>query len=89
MRGAGSEKDEIRQLLLSSMDSPSEGVRYCAVQWALRIFPLKDFSARYICILGSADHKAEVRESALKGLIIKREAGQATYIPKHCSLCFC
>ena len=55
------------------MNSSSEGVRYCAVQWALRIFETSDFSARYVCILATADHKQEVREAGLKGLDVKKD----------------
>ena len=72
----GHAKNEIRQLLLSSMNSPSEGVRYCAVQWALRIFETSDFSARYVCIpgkrrpqtgsQGSGFERPECRERSLQ-----------------------
>lgn len=43
-------------------------VRLCAVQWAVKLFPYKHISARYICVLGAGDSKVEVADEAQRGL---------------------
>ena len=46
-------------LLLDAITTKtSSGVRFCAVQWAVRLFPFSDAAARYICMLAAADTKA-------------------------------
>lgn len=40
----------------------------CAVQWAVKLFPLSHIISRYICVIAAGDLKLEVREAALKGL---------------------
>lgn len=70
--------EDIRALLLDGITTQtSSGVRFCAVQWATRLFPFWDATARYICILAAADKKVEIREAGLNGLkqdLFKSEA---------------
>lgn len=54
-------KEELEELLLSCMTSPSEAVRFCAVQWAVRFFPPTHPTGCYICLLAANDAKPEVR----------------------------
>ena len=66
---AGAGLDDIRTLLLDGITTQmSSGVRFCSVQWAVRLFPFSDAAARYICMLAAADTKIEVREAGLNGL---------------------
>ena len=66
---AGAGLDDIRLLLLDAITTQtSSGVRLCAAQWAVRLFPFSDAAARYICILAAADTKIEVREAGVNGL---------------------
>ena len=61
--------EELRALLLDAITTQtSPGVRYCGVQWATKLFPFSDPSARYICILAAGDKKIEVSEAGLDGL---------------------
>lgn len=64
----GATLHSIQELLLEGIRNPSEGVRFCAAQWAVRLFPFGDVTARYVCILAAADHKLEVREAGLNGM---------------------
>jgi hypothetical protein len=77
-RGAGEGLENIRALLLDGITTQtSSGVRFCAVQWATRLFPFSDATARYICMLAAADKKIEIREAGLNGLkqeLFKSEA---------------
>lgn len=61
--------EDIRALLLDGITTQtSSGVRFCAVQWATRLFPFSDPTARYICMLACADKKIEIREAGVNGL---------------------
>ena len=65
---------QLRQLLLGAAASDSPHARLSAVVWAGRVFPSDDVPSRYICLLGAADARPEVREEALRRL---RPAGWA------------
>lgn len=63
-----SQTGELEQLLLSSINSHTDTVRMCAVQWANRLFPWTHGPSRYICALACGDTKLEVRDEGLRGL---------------------
>jgi hypothetical protein len=77
--------EDIRTLLLDGITTQtSSGVRFCSVQWATRLFPFSDATARYICVLAAADKKIEIREAGLNGLkqeLFKSEAAGAQQPP--------
>ncbi|XP_058196346.1 uncharacterized protein LOC131312529 isoform X1 [Rhododendron vialii] len=54
-------------LLINSQVEQSE-VRFCAVRWATSLFEMQHCPSRFICMLGAADSKLDVREMALEGL---------------------
>ncbi|KAL6762246.1 proteasome stabiliser-domain-containing protein [Haematococcus lacustris] len=60
--------EELGELLLTSITSPKDAVRLCAVQWANRLFPFNTVQARWLCVLAAGDSKLEVREEAARGL---------------------
>lgn len=60
-------KDIEALLLLNSQVEQSE-VRFCAVRWATSLFDLHHCPSRFICMLGTADPKLDIREMALEGL---------------------
>ncbi|XP_020242083.1 proteasome-associated protein ECM29 homolog isoform X2 [Asparagus officinalis] len=51
-------------------------VRFCAVRWASSLFDLQHCPSRYICMLGAADTKLDIREMALEGLYLLKNQGQ-------------
>lgn len=52
---------EIEALLLENVAAADAMARFCAVQWATKLYPFKHAASRYICMLGAGDHKLEVR----------------------------
>ncbi|KAJ7960514.1 Proteasome-associated ECM29-like protein [Quillaja saponaria] len=65
-------KDLEKLLLINSQEEQSE-VRFCAVRWATSLFDFQHCPSRYICMLGAADEKLDIREMALEGLFLKDE----------------
>ena len=68
MLATGEAAAEIQRLLLDSITNPQEGVRYCAVTWAVRLLPFTNVAARYICGVAAGDSKLEVKEAGVGGL---------------------
>eukprot|EP00964_Phaeocystis_antarctica_P080358 scaffold50187_cov61-Phaeocystis_antarctica.AAC.1 len=68
---------QLRQLLLGAAASDSPHARLSAVVWAGRFFPSDDVPSRYICLLGAADARPEVREEALRRSAPPRRRGAA------------
>ncbi|KAJ2848016.1 proteasome component M29 [Coemansia brasiliensis] len=58
-------------LLQNQLQSPVYQARYCALRYAISVFPLADMEARWLCILGLADSKHEIQQLARSGLEIK------------------
>ncbi|KAM7278672.1 hypothetical protein ACFE04_005806 [Oxalis oulophora] len=52
---------ELGALLLSNSQAEEGEVRFCAVRWATSIFDLQHCPSRFICMLGAADSKLDVR----------------------------
>ena len=70
--------EDLRELLLDAITTQtSPGVRYCSVQWANKLFPFAEPSARYICILAAGDKKTEVSEAGLLGLKPESSPGES------------
>ncbi|KAL1555169.1 proteasome adapter and scaffold protein ECM29-like isoform X1 [Salvia divinorum] len=59
---------DVELLLLQNSQVEQSEVRFCAVRWATSLFDLKHCPSRYICMLGAADSKLDIREMALEGL---------------------
>ncbi len=69
--------EDLRELLLDAITTQmSPGVRYCSVQWATKLFPFPEPSARYICILAAGDKKTEVSEAGQNGLKPNNPTGE-------------
>lgn len=58
----------IEALLLSAVEDAEPTARFAAVFCALRIFPFAHPPARLVCLLASADARADVRDEAARGL---------------------
>ncbi|CAG8524233.1 10813_t:CDS:10, partial [Cetraspora pellucida] len=58
----------IENILEENVSKPLHQARYCAVKYAVSLFPFSNIPSRYICLLASADEKLEIREMALRGL---------------------
>ncbi|XP_057955900.1 uncharacterized protein LOC131149465 [Malania oleifera] len=72
-------KDLEALLLINSQVEQSEA-RFCAVRWATSLFDLQHCPSRFICMLGAADPKLDIREMALNGLFPGKERGQTASI---------
>ncbi|XP_057801647.1 uncharacterized protein LOC131016878 isoform X1 [Salvia miltiorrhiza] len=59
---------DVELLLLQNSQVEQSEVRFCAVRWATSLFDLKHCPSRFICMLGAADSKLDIREMALEGL---------------------
>ncbi|KAL8545025.1 hypothetical protein ACS0TY_005289 [Phlomoides rotata] len=59
---------DVELLLLQNSQVEQSEVRFCAVRWATALFDLKHCPSRFICMLGAADSKLDIREMALEGL---------------------
>ncbi|XP_011080457.1 proteasome-associated protein ECM29 homolog [Sesamum indicum] len=59
---------DVELLLLQNSQVEQSEVRFCAVRWATSLFDLKHCPSRFICMLGAADPKLDIREMALEGL---------------------
>ncbi|KAL7113564.1 hypothetical protein ACP275_04G068800 [Erythranthe tilingii] len=59
---------DVELLLLQNSEVEQSEVRFCALRWATTLFDLKHCPSRFICMLGAADSKMDIREMALEGL---------------------
>lgn len=69
--------NDLETLLLENSQVEQSEVRFCAVRWATSLFDLQHCSSRFICMLGAADTKLDIREMALAGLFPVIDQGQA------------
>ncbi|KAL9458549.1 hypothetical protein AB3S75_007422 [Citrus x aurantiifolia] len=67
---------ELEKLLLHNFNAEQSEVRFCAVRWATSLFDLQHCPSRFICMLGAADPKLDIREMALEGLFPAKDEGR-------------
>eukprot|EP00741_Cyanophora_paradoxa_P018696 tig00021073_g18045.t1 len=69
-RGAplGPLEPELEALLLRAISGTEHQPRLAAVQWGSALLPFRHPAARFLCLLGQADPRPEVRDEAAKGL---------------------
>lgn len=67
---------DLEVLLLTNSQVEQSEVRFCAVRWATSLFDLQHCPSRFICMLGAADSKLDIREMALEGLFPVKDQGQ-------------
>ncbi|XP_044479857.1 proteasome adapter and scaffold protein ECM29-like [Mangifera indica] len=58
----------LEKLLLNNSQVEQSEVRFCAVRWATSLFDLQHCPSRFVCMLGAADSKLDIREMAIEGL---------------------
>ncbi|KAI4308224.1 hypothetical protein L6164_031321 [Bauhinia variegata] len=68
--------EDLESLLLINSQVEEGEVRYCAVRWATSLFDFQHCPSRFICMLGAADAKLDIREMALEGLCLLKTEGQ-------------
>ncbi|GKV53417.1 hypothetical protein SLEP1_g59944, partial [Rubroshorea leprosula] len=66
----------LETLLLSNCQAEQSEVRFCAVRWATCLFGSQHCPSRFICMLGAADARLDIRELALEGLYLGKGEGQ-------------
>ncbi|KAK9274184.1 hypothetical protein L1049_018998 [Liquidambar formosana] len=64
---------DLETLLLKNSQVEQSEVRFCAVRWATSLFDLQHCPSRFICMLGAADSKLDIREMALEGLVLVKD----------------
>ncbi|GBC07937.1 hypothetical protein RclHR1_00780017 [Rhizophagus clarus] len=69
----------IEGILEENIDKPGHQARFCAVKYAVSLFPFSHVLSRYICLLASADEKLEVREMASRGLTFPNSKAPKLY----------
>nr|XP_010313220.1 proteasome adapter and scaffold protein ECM29 isoform X1 [Solanum lycopersicum] len=60
--------NDLEALLLRSSQVEESEVRFCAMRWATLLFDMQHCPSRFICMVGAADTKLDIREIALEGL---------------------
>ncbi|CAI7781424.1 unnamed protein product [Closterium sp. NIES-53] len=58
----------VESLLLKHCSSPVEAVRYCTLQWTIRLLSLSSAPACFLALLATADSKTEIKEAAQRFL---------------------
>ncbi|CAH9134546.1 unnamed protein product [Cuscuta epithymum] len=67
----------LESLLLKSSKVEQSEVRFCAIRWATFLFDMQHCPSRFICMLGAADPKLDIREIALEGLCLSENQRKA------------
>ncbi|OVA18531.1 Proteasome stabiliser ECM29 [Macleaya cordata] len=67
---------DLETLLLKNSQVEQSEVRFCAVRWATSLFDLEHCPSRFICMVGAADSKMDIREMALEGLFPMKDEGK-------------
>lgn len=63
----------LEALLLENSQVVESEARFCAVRWATTLYGLDHCPSRFICMLGAADTKLDIREMALEGLFPQKQ----------------
>ncbi|KAK6235429.1 hypothetical protein SCA6_010766 [Theobroma cacao] len=67
---------QLETLLLNNCQVEQSEVRFCAVRWATSVFDSQHCPSRFICMLGAADSRLDIREMALEGLFLGKDVGR-------------
>ncbi|KAG6544513.1 hypothetical protein Mapa_014151 [Marchantia paleacea] len=60
---------ELEALLLKHVQAVEDEARFCSILWASRWNKFDHAPSRYLCMLGAADTKLDIREMAQQGLV--------------------
>ncbi|CAL1403596.1 unnamed protein product [Linum trigynum] len=52
---------ELETLLQNNCQAEQDEVRFCAMRWATSLFDLQHYPSRFICMLGVADSRLDIR----------------------------
>lgn len=69
---------DLEGLLLTNSQLEQSEVRFCALRWATSLFDLEHCPSRFICMLGAADSKLDIREMACEGLLLGKDVRGST-----------
>ncbi|XP_062171204.1 uncharacterized protein LOC133876988 [Alnus glutinosa] len=67
---------DLETLLLKNSQAEQSEVRFCALRWATSLYDLQHCPSRFMCMLGVADPKLDIREMALEGLFLVKDEGR-------------
>uniref|UniRef100_A0A2P2M9G4 Proteasome-associated protein ECM29 homolog isoform X1 n=1 Tax=Rhizophora mucronata TaxID=61149 RepID=A0A2P2M9G4_RHIMU len=68
----------LETVLLENSQVEQNEVRFCAVRWSTSLFGFQHCASRYICMLGAADSRLDIREMALEGLFPVKDEVRST-----------
>ncbi|KAH9316636.1 hypothetical protein KI387_025263, partial [Taxus chinensis] len=68
---------KVEELLLENCQVVESEARFCAVRWATFLYGHDHCPSRFICMLGAADTKMDIREMALEGLFPRKQVDRA------------
>ncbi|EPS65152.1 hypothetical protein M569_09623, partial [Genlisea aurea] len=71
---------DVELLLIQNYKMEQSEGRFCAVRWATLLFGLNHCASRFVCMLGAADSKLDIREMSLEGLFPGEVHTSATVI---------
>ncbi|KAJ2082230.1 proteasome component M29 [Coemansia sp. RSA 988] len=64
-------RKQLLALLQKQLESQIYQARYCALRYAISVFPFAEISARWLCMLGLADTRPEIQQLARSGLAMQ------------------
>ncbi|KAK8595997.1 hypothetical protein V6N13_000661 [Hibiscus sabdariffa] len=67
---------ELETLLLNNCQVEQSEARFCALRWATSVSDSQHCPSRFICMLGAADSRLDIREIALEGLFLGKDVGR-------------
>ncbi|CAM6051034.1 unnamed protein product [Sphagnum compactum] len=69
---------EVEALLLENAAAVEAESRFCSILWATHLYPSSHAPSRYLCMLGAADSKLDIREMAQQGLTVSTNENQVS-----------
>ncbi|CAM6029521.1 unnamed protein product [Sphagnum balticum] len=69
---------EVEALLLENAAAVAAESRFCSILWATHLYPSSHAPSRYLCMLGAADSKLDIREMAQQGLTVSTNENQVS-----------
>ncbi|CAN1830461.1 Proteasome adapter and scaffold protein ECM29 [Linum perenne] len=69
---------DLETLLQNNCQAEQNEVRFCTLRWATSLFDLQHCPSRFICMLGVADSRLDIRELALESLFPVKDEKRIT-----------
>ncbi|KAJ1815519.1 proteasome component M29, partial [Coemansia sp. RSA 2598] len=70
-------QEKLLEFLSQQLKSSAHQARYCAIRYSISVFSFSTIEARWLCMLGLADSKHEIRSLSRSGLMVPALSGIA------------